>query len=74
MEKEKIIANVIADLFEMRAAVNHPLQAGRSERIFNVVQYNFFNAAINSLMDKYKIDNEMIEDVFRERERKITQL
>ena len=65
--RKEIIAIIIVDLYEMRASVNLPLQAREIQRIENVFQYNFFNVAIAKLCDKYKINNQDIENVLRER-------
>ncbi len=60
-------AEIIVDLYEMRASVSKPLQAEQMEKVENIFQYNFFNVVIANLCDKYKVDNEEVKKFIRER-------
>ena len=62
------IANIIVDLYEMRAASLEPLQAQQMEKVYNLFQYNFLNVIISQLCDKYKVKHQEIDFVIRERQ------
>jgi hypothetical protein len=66
MEKEKIIAEVIVDLYEMRISTMNKYQE-KYERVQDMFKYSFFTSAIAQIYDKYKIPQEVIEEVMRER-------
>lgn len=61
------IANIIVDLYEMRASTLPRPLSNKTEKIDNLFQYNFFSAAISVLCDKYKIKNHNIEEIIRKR-------
>lgn len=67
MEKQikEVEADIIVDLYEMRAKTVSPFKAGTIERIENFFQYNFFELAISILCDKYKISHQDIEEAIR---------
>ena len=67
LTKEEILAEIIVDLYEMRASTISPLQARQMEKVQNLFQYSFFTTAIAQLCDKHKISNEDIEQEIRER-------
>lgn len=69
MEKEtnKILANVIVDLYEMRTSSLPPLNERTMDEIENMHQYNFLSVIISNLRNKYKINHEDIIKVTRER-------
>lgn len=60
-------ANIIVDLYEIRASALPLSQARQIEKIENVFQYNFLSVIIANLCDKYKIKNEDIKEIIRER-------
>ena len=61
-------ANIIVDLYEMRAGTLIPYRADRGrEAITNMIQYRFFDHALAFLYDKYEISQEEVEAVIRER-------
>lgn len=57
---ENKAAEIIVDLYEIRAAFIQPLQARQMDKVHNVFQYNFFNVVIAQLTDKYKVSHEEI--------------
>ena len=61
------VEEVIVDLYEMRASVLVPAQAGQMEKVQNVFQYDFISAIIKKLIDKYQVRGEDIENVICER-------
>lgn len=61
------IANIIVDLYEMRASTLPRPLSNKTEKIDNLFQYNFFSTAISVLCDKYKIKNHNIEEIIRKR-------
>lgn len=67
VDKQEILANVIIDLYEMRASTLSPMQARQVEKMENLFQYNFIHVIISMLCDKYHIKNRDIEEVLRER-------
>lgn len=60
-------ANIIVDLYEIRTSALPLSQARQIEKIENVFQYNFLSVIIANLCDKYKIENEDIKEIIRER-------
>lgn len=69
MEKKikEVEADIIVDLYEMRARTVTPFKTGVIEKIENFFQYNFFELAISILCDKYKISSRDIEESIRRR-------
>lgn len=63
---EKIIANIIVDLYEMRVSTMHKYQ-DKYEQVRDMSKYHFFTSAIAQLYDKYKVSQDLIEEVIRER-------
>jgi hypothetical protein len=68
MEKE-IIAKIIVDLYEMRVSTMHRYQE-KYEKVQDTFKYSFFTAAIAQIYDKYKIQQELIEEEIRSRQLK----
>lgn len=66
MEKEKIIAEVIVDLYEMRATTM-PYKPEHYEKVYNAFKYQFFTTAIAHIYDKYQIKGDTVEEVIRQR-------
>lgn len=66
-EIKKVEADIIVDLYEMRARTVSPFRTGITEKIENFFQYNFFDLAISVLCDKYKISHQDIEEALRRR-------
>ncbi len=64
--KEKIIAEIIVDLYEIRVSTMHKYQE-KFEKVQDMFKYSFFTSAIAQLYDKYKIPQDLIEKVIRER-------
>ena len=60
-------AEVIVDLYEMRASTLKPLQARQMEKVEDLHRYNFFNVVIAKLMDKYGVRGQDVEEVIRQR-------
>lgn len=63
---EKIVGEVIVDLYEIRVSTMHRYQS-KYEKIQDYSKYSFFTAAIAQLFDKYKISQEAIDEIIRER-------
>jgi hypothetical protein len=71
MKKNKIRAEIIVDMYEIRASVAPPSSLGKlSKKIVlsdDLRQYNFMSTIIAHLCDKYKINDQDIDNVMRER-------
>lgn len=69
MEKENksVIANVIVDLYEMRASCIKPVSFREQQDLHELHKYNFFNIVIASLIDKYNIKHDEIYKAIQER-------
>jgi len=69
---KKTVANIIVDLYTMRASLIPPTDTRGVYRfprgyVENLAKYNFFDAAIAKIYDKYKISATEVEDVIMER-------
>lgn len=64
--KEKAIAEVIVDLYEMRVSTMNRYQE-KYEKVHDAFRYSFFTTAIAQIFDKYKISEDIVDEVIRER-------
>lgn len=66
MEKEKIIAEIIVDLYEMRVSTMNKYSE-KNEQIYNDFKYSFFTCAIAQLCSKYNVKDEDVREVLSKR-------
>lgn len=69
---KKAQIEMLLDLYEIRAGFTHPMPRVMQDRYGlpnteNVIRYNFFNAAIAKLQDKYEITGNELMEAMRER-------
>jgi hypothetical protein len=62
-------ASLIADLYEVRASFTRPGRFGEPQPIDELHKYNFYNALIANLSDKYEVDYEDVSEEIKKRSR-----
>lgn len=62
-------AKLIVDLYECRAQMIRPMKIGELQHPHELLQYNWLNAIIAQLSDKYKVKFDAIKEEMRTRSR-----
>ena len=66
--KDKVVANIIADIYEMRASVMPPpFKRGETREVENIFKYSFIETMAAVLRNKYEVEPHDIQEAIRER-------